>query len=96
MFIVELDNGEKVVAKVPMRFAGPPALTTMSEVATLRYGNCHSQHSKHEDSKLTFYKTKSRARQVCPFLGFLRGAQKPRATTLGSSTLSWNICLALL
>ncbi|SMQ47571.1 unnamed protein product [Zymoseptoria tritici ST99CH_3D7] len=37
VFIVELDNGEKVVAKVPMRFAGPPALTTMSEVATLRY-----------------------------------------------------------
>lgn len=43
-FIVELDNGIKVVAKVPMQFACPAALTTMSEVATLRYGNCHSNH----------------------------------------------------
>jgi hypothetical protein len=38
VFIIELDNGENVVAKVPMRCAGPAALTTMSEVATMRYG----------------------------------------------------------
>ncbi|WPH00052.1 Hypothetical protein R9X50_00287500 [Acrodontium crateriforme] len=37
VFIIEFDNGSKVVAKVPMPFAGPSALTTMSEVATLRY-----------------------------------------------------------
>lgn len=37
-FVIEFDNGAKVVAKVPMQYAGPTALTTMSEVATLRYG----------------------------------------------------------
>jgi hypothetical protein len=34
VFVIDLDNGAKVVAKVPMRYAGPAALTTMSEVAT--------------------------------------------------------------
>jgi hypothetical protein len=38
VFVIEFDNGEKLVAKVPMRFAGPAALTTMSEVATMAYG----------------------------------------------------------
>ncbi|KAK4553092.1 hypothetical protein LTR86_009819 [Recurvomyces mirabilis] len=37
VFLIEFDNKAKVVAKVPMRAAGPAALTTMSEVATLRY-----------------------------------------------------------
>ncbi|KAM0714559.1 hypothetical protein Q7P37_009855 [Cladosporium fusiforme] len=37
IFIIEFDNGAKVVAKVPMPYAGPTALTTMSEVATLKY-----------------------------------------------------------
>lgn len=46
VFIVEFDNGAKVVAKVPIQFAGPADLTTMSEVATLRYGNCRSNHSR--------------------------------------------------
>lgn len=44
VFIIELDNGAKVVAKVPMQFAGPTALMTMSEVATLRYGIWPSNH----------------------------------------------------
>lgn len=38
VFIIKFDNGAKVVAKVPMPFAGPTALMTMSEVATLKYG----------------------------------------------------------
>lgn len=38
VFVIEFDNGVKVVAKVPMQYAGPTALTTISEVATLRYG----------------------------------------------------------
>lgn len=46
VFIIEFDNGAKVVAKVPMQFAGPTALTTMSEVATLRYGIRHPTHSR--------------------------------------------------
>ena len=41
VFIIELDNGTKLVAKVSMRHAGPAALTTMSEVATMRYGMWH-------------------------------------------------------
>jgi hypothetical protein len=46
VFIVTMDNGTKVVAKVPMPFAGPTALMTMSEVATLRYGILHPSHPK--------------------------------------------------
>jgi hypothetical protein len=38
VFIIEFDNGAKVVAKVPMQYAGPTSWTTMSEVATMRYG----------------------------------------------------------
>lgn len=41
VFVIHLDNGAKVVAKVPMRYAGPAALMTMSEVATMRYGIWH-------------------------------------------------------
>jgi hypothetical protein len=44
VFIIEFDNGAKVVAKVPMQFAGPTAFMTMSEVATLRYGIRHPSH----------------------------------------------------
>ena len=36
--IIEFDNGAKIVAKVPMQYAGPTSWTTMSEVATMRYG----------------------------------------------------------
>lgn len=38
VFIIEFDNGAKVVAKVPMQYAGPASSTTMSEVATMKYG----------------------------------------------------------
>lgn len=38
VFIIEFDNGAKVVAKVPMQYAGPTSWTTLSEVATMKYG----------------------------------------------------------
>ena len=38
-FVISLDNGATVVARVPNRLAGPPRLTVSSEVATLQYGN---------------------------------------------------------
>jgi hypothetical protein len=37
-FVILLDNGAKVVARVPNRLAGPPRLTVSSEVATIQYG----------------------------------------------------------
>lgn len=43
VFILHLDNGAKVVARVPFRLAGPPALVTHSEVATIAYDKCHFQ-----------------------------------------------------
>jgi hypothetical protein len=36
-FIVYLDNGSRVVARIPFKNAGPPRLTTNSEVATIAY-----------------------------------------------------------
>ena len=38
VFIIEFDDGAEVVAKVPMRFAGPESLMTMSELTTVKYG----------------------------------------------------------
>ncbi|PKY06081.1 hypothetical protein P168DRAFT_296345 [Aspergillus campestris IBT 28561] len=37
VFIFTLDNGKKIVARLPFRLAGPARLTTLSEVATIRY-----------------------------------------------------------
>lgn len=39
--IIDFDNGAKVVAKVPARYARPAALMTMSEVATMNNGMWH-------------------------------------------------------
>lgn len=36
-FSMEMDNGSKVVARVPFPVAGPPRLTTISEVANMAY-----------------------------------------------------------
>lgn len=38
VFMFRLDSDETVAARLPMRHAGPPGLTTSSEVATLRFG----------------------------------------------------------
>jgi hypothetical protein len=35
-----LDNDKNVAAKLPFSLAGPPSLTTNSEVATLKYHTC--------------------------------------------------------
>ncbi|KAB8346323.1 hypothetical protein FH972_023367 [Carpinus fangiana] len=37
LFFFVMDNGARVVARLPTRLAGPPTLTTHSEVATLRF-----------------------------------------------------------
>jgi hypothetical protein len=38
VFIIRLDNGARVVARIPFSVAGPPRLRTNSEVATMAYG----------------------------------------------------------
>jgi hypothetical protein len=38
-FMMIMDNGERVVARVPFSVAGPPKLATNSEVATMAYCN---------------------------------------------------------
>lgn len=37
VFIFTLDTGDRMVARIPMRIAGPPRLTVNSEVATIEY-----------------------------------------------------------
>ena len=37
VFLLTMDNGTEVVAKVPNLNAGPPHYTTASEVATMEY-----------------------------------------------------------
>jgi hypothetical protein len=41
-FILYLDNGKRVVARLPFRIAGPRGLITNSEVATMIYGMMES------------------------------------------------------
>ncbi|KAF7542979.1 hypothetical protein G7046_g10081 [Stylonectria norvegica] len=41
-FIIRLDNGLKVVARIPFSVAGPQRLTTHSEVATMAYVRQHT------------------------------------------------------
>jgi hypothetical protein len=41
-FVILLDNGAKVVARVPNSLADPPRLTVSSEVATIQYRECYS------------------------------------------------------
>jgi hypothetical protein len=36
-FILHMDNGQRVVARIPFRIAGPPRLVTHSEVASIAY-----------------------------------------------------------
>lgn len=38
VFIFTTDNGRRLVARLPFPIAGPPKITTQSEVATIRYG----------------------------------------------------------
>jgi hypothetical protein len=40
VFVLELDNGKRIVARVPTSVAGPPRLMTNSEVATMTYCEC--------------------------------------------------------
>lgn len=47
-FILKLDNGSKVVAKIPFRHAGPQVLATNSEVATLFYRLFHVQFYRNQ------------------------------------------------
>lgn len=37
VFIFRTDNNERIVARLPFTLAGPPRLTTNSEVATIEY-----------------------------------------------------------
>lgn len=38
VFVLSLDNGARVIARVPYPISGPRRLTTNSEVATMAYG----------------------------------------------------------
>ena len=44
VFIFTTDNAKRVVARLPFKQAGPPRLTTNSEVATITYREFKSKH----------------------------------------------------
>lgn len=46
VFILHMDNGTRVVARLPFRVAGPASLTTHSEVATIAYGGTFQPFTK--------------------------------------------------
>ena len=43
VFIFRTDNNERIVARLPFALAGPPRLTTNSEVATIEYCKSHNK-----------------------------------------------------
>jgi hypothetical protein len=45
VFIFQMDNGARIVARIPFRIAGPEVLTTHSEVATMDYSKLTPFHS---------------------------------------------------
>jgi hypothetical protein len=47
VFIFRTDNNERIVARLPFALAGPPRLTTNSEVATVEYcKSCNRSQGK--------------------------------------------------
>lgn len=50
VFIFTLDNGSRVVARLPFTFAGPAKLATASEVATIHYRGRHNNPHAISDS----------------------------------------------
>jgi hypothetical protein len=44
VFIFTTDNAKRVIARLPSKLAGPPRLTTNSEVATIKYREFKSIH----------------------------------------------------
>lgn len=40
VLLMKKENGREVIAKIPCHIAGPPRLTTASEVGVLEYGMC--------------------------------------------------------
>jgi hypothetical protein len=38
VFVIRLDNGRSVIARLPTKLTGPPRTTVSSEVATLKFG----------------------------------------------------------
>lgn len=44
VFIFTTDNAQRIMARLPFALAGPPMLTTNSEVATIKYRECKPIH----------------------------------------------------
>jgi len=76
VFLISLDNGRKVVARLPTRLAGPPRLTLSSEVATLAYGKASSSLSKQAHG--TDALIQSERRRPFPYPKFSHGARSPK------------------
>lgn len=71
-FLLSMDNGSEVVAKIPCPNAGPPSLTTVSEVATLQFCMCYWCVAK---DCCTDAVTKYDLAWLCPFRTYMLGAQ---------------------
>lgn len=65
-FIMKLDNGAKVVARLPNGFAGHPRLTLASEVATLQYGNSCPKACFEDTKLLTVLYSQRKDKCACP------------------------------
>lgn len=50
VFTFALDNGQRVEARLPFKFAGPERLGTASEVATIQYREHHPARAEHRGS----------------------------------------------
>ena len=83
VFVIKLDTGAKVIARLPTGAAGPPALTVSSEVATLKYGKETSMHIF--AMRCADLCTQSERKRVYLSRKFLAGIQRERQIRLEQS-----------
>ena len=84
VFTFTLDNGNRTIARLPFKVAGPPSLTTASEVATIRYRQSTPEHKSHyRGTNIVQFNKKQRSQSPKSSTG----ATMP-PTTSGASTSS--------
>lgn len=86
-FLLQLDNGASLVARVPFSIAGPARLTTNSEVATMEYSS--SYFSSQDPVRFTDW-YQSETTPPFLFLLYLTGAMTPIMRS-ERNTSSWKV-----
>ncbi len=89
IFILHMDNGSRIVARVPFRIAGPPRLGTHSEVATINF--CELPISNQQSHCFWLIEIQYKPRHLFLFRKFWLGTTTPIIQSALNTSL-WNTC----